>query len=91
MYVQFIPDERDYIPLRSRRITMYPGISRRSCFTVNIINDLIVEGNETFILSLSEPAEGLPPGVSINTTINGTVIRIVDSDSEYSYVNEYIE
>ena len=49
---------------------------------MTIINDRVVEGNETFTLFLSEPTGGLRSGITINTTMNGTVIRIVDNDCE---------
>ena len=84
LYPLLLIDERDYAPLRSRYITMNPGISRRSYFTVNIINDLVVEGSETFTLSLT--ARSLPSGISINTRTNRTIIRIVDNDSKHMFV-----
>ena len=67
------------MPLNSHHVLISPGVSKK-CFTVTIINDRVVEGNETFTLFLSEPTEGLHNGIRINTTMNGTVIRIVDDD-----------
>ena len=72
-------DESDYTPLHDHSISVQPV--RRTCFTLNIIDDRAVEGNETFTLSLSAPASGLHSGISINDNYNGTVMKIVDNDS----------
>lgn len=60
---------------------MQPGTARQ-CFTVNIINDMLVEGNETFTLALEEPTGGLRTGITINETNNGTLVIILDNDGK---------
>ena len=74
-------DEQDYGALHDYTFTIQPGTSR-PCLTVVIENDLTVEGNETFSLSLEEPAGGLRSGINIDPNSNGTFIRIIDNDGE---------
>ena len=63
-----ILDESDYTPLRDLSILIQPGIPK-VCTTVIIANDIIVEGDETFTLTLEEPTGGLRNGITISTQI----------------------
>ena len=78
-------DESDYTPLDKFQVKFQPGASK-TCFTVNITNDLKVEEKESFMLSMQEPVGGLDSGISINTQYNGTVIKIVDNDCKCLYI-----
>ena len=80
MFSEFLGNS-DYAQLHGHQILVRPGV-RRTCFTIVIVNDLLVEGNETFTISLDEPVGGLRSGIRINPDINGTVLRIIDNDSE---------
>lgn len=81
-------DENDYTPLRSHNILIRPGTSK-TCFTVNVINNLAVEDNETFTITLEVPAGGLRSGITINKNINVTVIKIIDDDGKlYIFILE---
>ena len=80
-----IADESDYGALHDHTFTTQPG-TQRPCLTVAIVNDGTLEGNETFSLSLEEPAGGLRSGININQSSNGTFIRIVNDDGESSCI-----
>ena len=54
-----------------------------------ITNDIIVEGDETFTLTLEEPTRGLRNGITINPNNNGTIIKIIDNDGKGSLVLGY--
>ena len=81
----YIADESDYGGLADYNLVIQAG-KLRPCFTVSIINDKEVENNETFSLSLEEPAGGLRSGINIDHARNGTFIRIMDEDRE---INNY--
>ena len=70
------------MPLTNYNIRIQQGMAR-TCFTVRITDDRLVEGNETFVLSLREPAGGLSDSVNIVENYNGTVIKIIDNDSKF--------
>ena len=78
-----LTDESDYTPLNNFHVTIQP-VTTRTCFTVNIVNDLVVEEKESFVLSMQELVGGLRSGITINTQYNGTVIKIVDNDCKCS-------
>jgi len=59
-------------------IEFIPGVTRME-FDVLIINDNLVEGNETFILSINESS--LSKSVAVDNHSQATVI-IVDDDSK---------
>ena len=80
-----ILDESDYTPLRDHSILIRPGIPK-VCTTVIITNDIIVEGDETFTLTLEEPTGGLRNGITINPNNNGTIIKIINDDCKCSLV-----
>lgn len=63
------------MPLRRQHILIRLS-SPRTCFTVDIINDLAVEGDETFTLTLAAS------GIGVNVTSNGTVVKIIDDDGK---------
>src|SRR5207247_5245570 len=58
----------------SGTLTFFPGETSKS-FLVPIIDDLLVEGNETVNLTLSSPAGGATLG-----TPSSAVLTIVDND-----------
>ena len=59
-------------------IEFIPGITRMG-FDVLIIDDNLVEGNETFILSIDESS--LPESVTVDNR-NQAIVTIVDDDSK---------
>ena len=84
----FFSGESDYTPLDDLSILIRPGIPK-VCITVIITNDVIVEGDETFTLTLEEPTGGLRNGITINPNNNGTIIKIIDNDGKGSLVLDY--
>jgi len=58
--------------------------NRSHCFIITITNDNIYENNEDFFVELS-----LTPGsseASVSIQPDEATVRIVDSDSEYTYI-----
>ena len=74
-------DDSDYVPLTNYNVRIQQGMAK-TCLTVRITDDRVVEGNETFVLSLREPAGGLSDNVNIVENYNGTLIKIIDNDSK---------
>ena len=77
-------DETDYDPLNPETldvILFFENATRRDCFNVEIINDVLVEGEEQFSLVLMEDPFSPPP---INTVFfpNVTDITITDRDGK---------
>ena len=71
----------DYI-FRDRDIKFYPGVTKKM-FNILIIDDNLVEDNETFILSIDP--KSLRAGV-ISRYPSEIVVTIVDNDGEFIYV-----
>lgn len=84
-FLAFFIDGSDYTPLNGRSITIRGG-ERRVCITVSINDDLVVEGNETFTMTLEAPAGGLPSGIGIDNYRNGTFLIIIDNDSKNTLI-----
>lgn len=62
-------------------ILLFDNTTRRSCFTINIVNDNLVEGVEQFSLEiLQNPSESFP----IDTVLspNMSVVDISDQDGK---------
>ena len=76
-------DESDYTPLSPGVdvILIFGDATRRDCFDVEIVNDVLVEGEEQFSLVLMEDPFSPPP---INTVFfpNVTDITITDRDGK---------
>ena len=61
-------------------VTIFAGLTS-STVNIPVINDNIVEGNETFSMSLSVPSS-LGPKVTTGT-ITSAIVAIIDTSSEY--------
>lgn len=77
------PDETDYTEIQSNRLDVllfYDDTTRRECFTVDITNDVLVEGEEQFsMILLDEPGRAQP--IDTEYLSNTTVVTIIDADS----------
>lgn len=77
------PDETDYTEIQSNRLDVllfYDDTTRRECFTVDITNDVLVEGEEQFsMILLDEPGRAQP--IDTEYLPNTTVVTIIDADS----------
>ena len=64
----------DYTPVTSGSLTFDAGVTSKT-FTVDVLPDAVVEGNEAFTVTLGVPTGGATPG-----TPNTASIKILDSE-----------
>ena len=65
----------DFVPLPQRQALTFNATTRRLCVEVEILEDDVVEGNETLFFSLSTS----DPAVQINNAPSAVII-IIDND-----------
>ena len=79
-------DINNYMPLKNDdSLSEFNNTNRSHCFIMTITNDNFYENNEDFFVELS-----LTPGLSVTSVSiqpNEATVRIVDSDSEYTYMS----
>src|SRR5262249_1298539 len=68
----------DYRPA-SGKLTFLPGETTKT-FAVTILNDKLVEANETFGVSLKNPTGGATPGA-----VSNAVVTILEDDTAVEY------
>ena len=76
----------DYLPpTNDDSLFEFNNDNRSHCFIITITNDNFYENSEDFFVELS-----LAPGssgASVSIQPNEATVRIVDSDSEYTYIS----
>lgn len=78
-----ILDEIDYSPLNTHMVKLdvnllFDNNTRRDCFLIDVVEDVIVEDREQFsMILLNEPGRVLP---SVDLSPNRSIVTIIDNE-----------
>ena len=79
IFIAYNTDVADYVPIVSQLLTFIPGGDRVVCTATNIVDDNIIEGAESFPVTIDSVSP--TPGVVIGF-LDTTTVYIQDSESK---------
>jgi len=83
VYIHFVTSVADVDFITTSAVLTFNASTPLQCDQVIIINDSILENNETFFVQL----ESTDDAVTVNVSLNSAPVTIIDDDCEFGLFN----